>query len=128
MTPRNLRTYLRQLRDTGDLLTVDRPVEVHHELSAVAKTVEPAGAPGVYFSAVRGHSMPVVTALFGTRDRIARALQVPVEQTLEHVLAAIDHPQDTEAVDRQHAPVLETAPRWPSCPSACTPRRTPART
>lgn len=108
MSPKSLQTYLDQLRDSGDLLTVDRQVDPRHELSAVAKIVEPAGAPGVYFPTVRGHAMPVATALFGTRERIARSLEVPVEQTLDHVLAVINRPGETEAVDGQGAPVQET--------------------
>jgi 2,5-furandicarboxylate decarboxylase 1 len=87
-TVKSLRTYLDELRSTGELLTVNREVDLQHELSAVTKLTEPAGAPALWFSAVRGHSMPVVTALFGRRDRIARALGVPTDQAVEHVLEA----------------------------------------
>lgn len=104
---KTLRTYLDELESTGDLLHVDREVGLHHELSAVVKMTEPAGAPAVRFSSVRGHDMPVVTALFGTRERVARGLGVSARAAVDHVLAAIQDASaaDVTTVDSAAAPV-----------------------
>lgn len=107
---KNLRTYLEELEASDELLTVTREVGLHHELSAVTKLTEPAGAPALRFESIRDYTMPVVTALFGSRARIARALGVPVADAVPHVLAAIEHPQDRPTslgVDTADAPVHE---------------------
>jgi 2,5-furandicarboxylate decarboxylase 1 len=107
VTSKDLRSYLADLAASGDLLDVDREVGLDHELSAVTKLTEPAGAPALRFTTVRGHTMPVVTALFGTRERVARALGVPVDAAVERVLTAVaaGEPSPPRPVDSADAPV-----------------------
>jgi 2,5-furandicarboxylate decarboxylase 1 len=88
----DLRAYLDRLRASGEVLDVGRPVSGRHELSAVVKALEPYGAPAVSFSAVEGSELPVVSGLFGKRERIAAALGVPVRHALDHVLERMRHP------------------------------------
>lgn len=91
-TGKDLRSYLDGLRrdHPEELLTVDRPVSSRHERSAVLKALEPLGNPAVLFTAVDGGAMPVLEGLFGTRNRIADALGVPVAACAEHVLGVPD--------------------------------------
>jgi 2,5-furandicarboxylate decarboxylase 1 len=81
----DLRSFLAGL-PAEELITVSRPVAPGAELSSVVKATEPAGAPGVLFTEVEGSELPVLMGLFGTRDRVARALGVPADEALEHVL------------------------------------------
>lgn len=88
----DLGSYIDQLRERGQLVQVRRPVSGQFELSAVVKALEPAGAPAVLFSDVIGSELSVVSGLFGTRERIALALGVPVREAHDHVLDCIRRP------------------------------------
>jgi 2,5-furandicarboxylate decarboxylase 1 len=92
LPPPDLGGYLEQLRSLHQLVDVRKPVSGEFELSAVVKALEPAGAPAVLFSDVTGSELPVVSGLFGTRERIALALGVPVREAHDHVLGCIRRP------------------------------------
>ena len=74
----DLRSFLRRLRTTSSdaLISVRRRVDAVHELSEVSKRLERLGAPAVLFEDVAESEFPVVTGLFGTRQRIASILGV----------------------------------------------------
>lgn len=82
----DLRSFLATLSANEELFSVDREVTVGEETVSVVKALEPIGAPAVMFNAVTGTQWPVLMGLFGTRQRIARALGVPKSELLDHVL------------------------------------------
>lgn len=88
----DLRTFLRDLPAGRELIEVERPVSPGAEISSVVKALEPLGAPAVLFRAVAGSELPVLMGLFGTRDRVARALGVPAERGRERALELIGGP------------------------------------
>jgi 2,5-furandicarboxylate decarboxylase 1 len=73
---KDLRNFIDQLaRAPGQLLTTDVPVDPKLELTRIVYTLEKQNRqPAVLFRNVRGSAMPVVTNLFGHRDRLALAL------------------------------------------------------
>eukprot|EP01042_Synura_sphagnicola_P015844 gene15844-20066_t len=75
----DLRDFMAQLEATGDLRRVAEPVSPHLEMTALSDRVLRAGGPALLFTQPTGHRMPVLTNLFGTTDRVARA---PVEPCL----------------------------------------------
>lgn len=92
-TGTDLASYLRFLEEQpGELVTVDRTVGLGPEIAAVTKALEPLGAPAVLFRHVSGSPYPIVMGTFGSRRRLARAVGVPQEQLLEHVLALLRSP------------------------------------
>ncbi len=94
---KDLRSFLRDLERTGEpVREVTR--EVHHdrELAAVVKLLEPRGNPVAYFHRVAGAEMPVIAGVHGTRERIALALDSPVERAVDDYLARLEAVQPKE--------------------------------
>ncbi|KRC04537.1 3-octaprenyl-4-hydroxybenzoate carboxy-lyase [Hydrogenophaga sp. Root209] len=96
MTYRDLRDFMAQLEAAGELRRVSEPVSPHLEMTALCDRVLRAGGPALLFERPTGHHMPVLGNLFGTTDRVARAMGVNGLGELRQfgeVLAAIKEPQ-----------------------------------
>jgi len=65
----DLRAFLDRLRRDGDLAVVEAPVDARLEVAEIHRRVIAAGGPALLFTGVRGASFPLVTNLFGTRQR-----------------------------------------------------------
>ena len=76
MSYHDLRDFVRQLEQAGDLRRIGQPVSPHLEMTALCDRVLRAGGPAILFENVSGHSMPVLGNLFGTPERVARAMGV----------------------------------------------------
>jgi 4-hydroxy-3-polyprenylbenzoate decarboxylase len=76
MSYRDLREFMAQLEQGGELRRVRQPVSPHLEMTAVADRVLRAGGPALLFENPTGHRMPVLANLFGTPQRVARAMGV----------------------------------------------------
>ncbi len=79
---KDLRTYLDQIAALpGNLLTTDAPVNPELELTRIIYKLEKQNRrPAVLFKNVTGSKLPVVTNLFGTRARLALALDTSEEK------------------------------------------------
>jgi len=71
--PRDLATFVATLRDAGELVEIDRPVDAHLEVAEIHRRVIAANGPALLFRSVEGRDFPVVTNLFGTRRRVELA-------------------------------------------------------
>jgi len=69
----DLRSFLQALDACGDLVTVEAEVDPDLELAEIHRRVIAAGGPAILFKRVRGSSFPVVSNLFGTRERVMLA-------------------------------------------------------
>jgi len=76
MPDRDLRDFLTRLEDAGELRRIRHAVSPHLEMTALSDRVLRAGGPALLFENPTGHTMPVLTNLFGTPGRVARALGV----------------------------------------------------
>ena len=65
----DLRTFLNRLRSTGDLVTIEVPVDPYLEAAEIHRRVIAAGGPALLFSNVTGSSLRLATNLFGTARR-----------------------------------------------------------
>ncbi len=102
---KSLREWLEILREDGNLATVSRPVDLVHELAAVAKKAD--GKCCLLFENVRGTTMPVVAGTASSREMFARALGVPVAELIEKFSKAQSNPGTCVVVDKDSAPVKE---------------------
>jgi 2,5-furandicarboxylate decarboxylase 1 len=73
---KDLRSFIDQIAQMpGQLLTTDVPVDPKLELTRIVYKMEKQGRQSaVFFKNVKGSAMPVVTNLFGHRERLALAL------------------------------------------------------
>ena len=93
---RDLRDFIVQLEAAGELRRIAQPVSPHLEMTAIADRVLRAGGPALLFERATGHEMPVLANLFGTTQRVARAMGVADVRELRafgEVLAALKEPE-----------------------------------
>lgn len=104
---KDLRSFLRRLgsSNSDELISVRRRVDAVHELSEVTKRFERLGAPAILFEDVDGSHFPVLTGLFGTRQRIASILGVEPRRAVREALKRSNEPGSYRVVS--DAPVHE---------------------
>jgi len=67
----DLRAFIDELEDRGELKRITTPVHSELEVTEISDRVLRQGGPALLFENVAGHNMPMLTNLFGTADRIA---------------------------------------------------------
>ena len=96
----SLREFLEQAAESGDLIVVERPVDVGFELAKVAHAL--AERP-VLFENIEGYpGWRVVSGVCAARDYFSMALGVPVDGLVHHMAEALDNPTPP--------PLVTTAP------------------
>jgi 4-hydroxy-3-polyprenylbenzoate decarboxylase len=79
MAYKSLRDFIEQLEADGDLVRVTRPVSTHLEMTEIQRRLLAKGGPAVLFENPvhedgRPSEMPALVNLFGTVERVARAV------------------------------------------------------
>ncbi|MDO5693650.1 MAG: 4-hydroxy-3-polyprenylbenzoate decarboxylase [Pseudomonadota bacterium] len=98
---RDLRDFIARLEAAGELRRIAEPVSPHLEMTALSDRVLRAGGPALLFEQPTGHAMPVLTNLFGTPQRVARALGVAdlaEVRAFGEVLAQLKEPEPPRGV------------------------------
>lgn len=98
--PADFREYLGILREHEELLEISQPVDLRDVAALVAQSDK-----AVLFTDVRGYSMPVVSGLLQSRNRLSLAMGVPYHQIEQKLRRAMEHP--IEPVRVKNAPVKE---------------------
>jgi 4-hydroxy-3-polyprenylbenzoate decarboxylase len=96
MPYRDLREFMAQLEQAGELRRIAEPVSPHLEMTALCDRVLRAGGPALLFEQPAGGGMPVLANLFGTPQRVARAMGVADLRALRplgELLASLKEPQ-----------------------------------
>jgi 4-hydroxy-3-polyprenylbenzoate decarboxylase len=112
MSSSPLRQFISQLEAVGDLSRISVPVDPVLEIAAVTNRVckRPGGGAALLFEHPAGSHFPVATNLFGSRERVCRALGVTttgeLTDRLRSLLDLIPDP-DASALDRQIAALPE---------------------
>jgi 2,5-furandicarboxylate decarboxylase 1 len=97
----NLRTFIDTVRATGDLVTIQKPVDPYLEMAPVIAALD--GRP-VLFEAVAGSQFRVLSGQCSDRRYFALALGCPAEQVMFRLAEAYRSPQRPPVVDRAGAP------------------------
>ncbi|HSI23108.1 MAG TPA: 4-hydroxy-3-polyprenylbenzoate decarboxylase [Methylophilaceae bacterium] len=71
MQYKDLRDFISQLENQGELRRVNVPVSPKLEMTEICDRVLKSGGPAILFENVPGHTMPVLGNLFGTPRRVA---------------------------------------------------------
>src|SRR5882672_1422775 len=69
----DLRSYLRALEKRGELRTIEAEVDPDLEAAEIHRRVIAANGPALLFKRLKGCTFPVVTNLFGTKERVQLA-------------------------------------------------------
>ena len=70
MSYRNLQECVQDLEANGHLVRIDAEVDPHLELAAIQRRAFRAKAPALLFTRVKGTPFPMLSNLFGTRERL----------------------------------------------------------
>ncbi len=81
----DLRSFLDILRSRKELKTIDVEVSPHLEIAEIHRRVIAENGPALFFSRVQGSKFPVVTNLYGTKDRAELAFGVRGERFIEEI-------------------------------------------
>lgn len=71
-----MREYMERLRAARQLLEVSREVSPKHELAAVTQAVQRSSGKALLFHKVTGSELPVLTNIYGSRERLAQILSI----------------------------------------------------
>ena len=75
-----MRAYMERLKARGELLEVEREVDPKHELAAVTAAAHRRWGKPILFHKVKGTALPVLTNIYGSRERLAEILGIgPLE-------------------------------------------------
>ena len=70
MSYRNLQECVADLEASGHLVRIEAEVDPHLELAAIQRRAFRAKAPALLFTRVKGTPFPMLSNLFGTRERL----------------------------------------------------------
>jgi UbiD family decarboxylase len=70
-----MRKFVEELAERGELIVVDREVDPRYELAAVTQRAEKTINKPLLFTRVGHTDLPVITNLYGSRDRLARIIR-----------------------------------------------------
>lgn len=71
-----MREYMERLRAAGQLLEVQVEVSPKHELAAITQAVQRSSGNPLLFHKVTGTALPVLTNVYGSRERLAQILSI----------------------------------------------------
>jgi 4-hydroxy-3-polyprenylbenzoate decarboxylase len=74
MKYKDLRDFIAQLEQQGELRRISAEVDPHLEMTEICDRVLRAGGPAILFENPRGHTIPVLANLFGTPKRVAMGM------------------------------------------------------
>jgi len=96
MKYRDLRDFIQQLEQRGELRRVPEGVSVRLEMTAIGDAVLRAGGPALLFERPDGYNIPCLTNLFGTPERVALGMGAGSASDLRDVgrlLASLKEPE-----------------------------------
>ncbi|PSB19932.1 UbiD family decarboxylase [Phormidesmis priestleyi ULC007] len=100
---RDLRGFIKQLEQRGQLRRVSAPVDSDLEIAEIANRMLQRGGPGLLFENVKGSPYPVAINLLGTVERVCWAMNMESPQELETLgkkLALLYQPRPPKKVSQ----------------------------
>ncbi|CUS83154.1 menaquinone biosynthesis decarboxylase [Candidatus Kryptonium thompsonii] len=81
--PSDLRTFIKLLKEEGEIKEIHAEVSTELEITEIADRVVKSGGPAILFKNVDGSKFPVVMNLFGTYERVKLAIGNEPTETFE---------------------------------------------
>ncbi len=98
-----MRNFMEALSARGDLVVVEREVEARHELAAVTDKVQRTLGKAVLFRRVSGTRMPVLSNIYGSRERLAEIIGIAADDFCRRWSELMEAPGGPEAPLREVA-------------------------
>jgi len=78
-----IKYFIEELRARGDILSISTPLDPKYEISAVLSEIGKKEVPAILFEKVKGHRLPVLGNLLGTRKRLSLALGIDPDKLFD---------------------------------------------
>lgn len=88
----DLRSFLSVLQENDRLFTVEKEVQLKHEIGSVLATLESESGKAGYFKHIAGNSFQVAGGLLASMDNVALALGVPKTEITDFLGKVLEHP------------------------------------
>ena len=101
MQYKDLRDFIRQLEQIGELKRIEAEVDPYLEITEICDRTLKAGGPALLFESVKGSDMPLLGNLFGTTKRVAMGMGEESIEALREVgqlLAQLKEPEPPNGV------------------------------
>jgi 4-hydroxy-3-polyprenylbenzoate decarboxylase len=101
MQYKDLRDFIRQLEQSGELKRIQAEVAPYLEITEICDRTLKAGGPALLFENVKGSDMPLLGNLFGTTRRVAMGMGEESVEALREVgklLAQLKQPEPPKGV------------------------------
>jgi 4-hydroxy-3-polyprenylbenzoate decarboxylase len=85
MKYKDLRDFIAQLENQGELKRITVDIDPHLEMTEICDRTLKAGGPAILFEKPRGHTIPVLGNLFGTPRRVAMGMGQESVEALREV-------------------------------------------
>ena len=95
----DLRAVLDVFESNNELIRIKEEVEPNYQITAFCRLVSDADGPALLFERIKGHSVPLAVNLFGTRRRIALALETTEHEMTERNLECLKKPLPPKMVE-----------------------------
>ena len=96
MKYKDLRDFIKQLEDKGELVRVKKEVDPNLEMTEICDRTLRAGGPAILFENPKGYDVPVLGNLFGTPERVAMGMgeeSVDALREVGELLAFLKEPE-----------------------------------
>ena len=96
MQYRDLRDFISQLENSGQLRRIQQPVDPRLEITEICDRTLRAGGPALLFENPKGSDIPVLANLFGTAERVAAGMgadSVDALRGIGELLASLKEPE-----------------------------------
>lgn len=90
---RNLKQCVTDLERSGQLIRIEREIDAHLEAAEIQRRVYAAGGPAILFDRVKNCRFPMVSNLFGTRERTRYLFRDALDRVRRLVELKIDPTQ-----------------------------------
>jgi 4-hydroxy-3-polyprenylbenzoate decarboxylase len=97
----DLRDFISQLQQKGELKRVSHPVSSHLEMTEIADRTLRAEGPALFFEQVDKKNIPVLANLFGTPHRVALGMgadSISELRRIGHLLARLKEPEPPKGI------------------------------
>ncbi len=120
MKYKDLRDFIEQLEKQGELKRISVEVDPYLEITEIADRVLKKKGPALLFENVKGHNIPVLANLFGTRKRVAMGMgesSVTALREVGKLLAFLKEPEPPKGIKDawstlpKYKKVLDMAPK-----------------
>jgi 4-hydroxy-3-polyprenylbenzoate decarboxylase len=91
----DLRAFIADLEQRGDLVRIREPIDPNLEMTEIADRTLRAGGPALLFENPTGYNTPVLANLFGTQERVALAMgaeRIEALREIGEILAYLRQP------------------------------------